>query len=499
MVKARAKHALIVGSNPTRISIIKTPISNLKMENFLISCAYVYPLCPLSINHAKMFVVADVIARNEKAKGKNVFFPIASHYSGNSVQKISKIINKNFSPGGQMVDDEKKLFLLYRDFYKTPTLKLKTFVDPLNILEFYNGQILWELKSLGVSCNYENFYTTAHEDFSIFVNTIISLYENNNLLVRNSKGDLALDYNNEKWKIRMLDLINRTEFTQSFHKNNVISALKDVRNDWSLLKKNGYGVKYKKWIIDPMFDSEIFTIFDLYIKFTKNHNRPNDVPRFFADLFTVLQTGNQSENSLINKIIGCLPCDVLICEEHLKNWIVKKIFAESLLLHKKYQTKKYFILGMGFLDNKQMSASKGSAILVKDLIDKHGPIMARLIILLSGGHPSKMFNFDLSSVNQARRLLNDFAKHYQHLLSIASQEPDLKKTESEGFLKAISKNIEDNLEKTYFRQAVIELLSILPKTFHRAPSPESARNLLFIYNKYIEILLPGLLNKFKNI
>ncbi len=465
------------------------------MKKFLVSCAYIYPLCPLSINHAKMFVVADIIARNERKKGKNVFFPIASHYSGNSAQNISKIFIKIFSKNSTIENNEKRLFNLYKNIYKTPLSVLKTFIDPLNILEFYNQEILWELKSLGVLCNYEYFYKTNHKDFSTFVNTIISIYKKNNLLVGNKKGDLALDYNNDKWKKGTLDLINRTEFFQSFHKNNIVSAMKDTRNDWSLLRKNGFGVSYKKWIIGPMFDSEVFTIFDLYIKFKNEYKRTINVEDFFKNLFKTLKNKEKSENILIDKIAGFLPCDVLICEEHLKNWVVKKLYAESLLLNKKYQTKKYFILGMGFLNGKQMSASKGHAILTKDLIDRYGPIKARLIILLTGGHLSKMYEYDKTLPVQSDKLLNNFISHYAHLLSIVDKGVYGGRSQGES-IKSICNNIEENIQKGYYRQAVIELLSILPKEYYKSPAIKTARFLISVYKKYIDILLPGLLNNF---
>ena len=266
------------------------------MKKFLVSCAYIYPLCPLSMNHAKMFVIADIIARNERRKGRNVFFPVASHYSGNSAQTISKSFINFFSKNNTVDnDEERKLFNLYKNIYNTPIPILKTFIRPLNILGFYNQEILWELKSLNISCDYEHFYATSHKDFSAFVNEIISIYEVSGLLVSNNKGEPALDYNNDYWKKRTIDLINQVEFLQPFHRNNVISATKDVRNDWSLLRKNGFGVNYKKWIVDPMFDSEIFTIFDLYIKFKDKHLSPNNTKSFFKNLFKSLKNGKMAK------------------------------------------------------------------------------------------------------------------------------------------------------------------------------------------------------------
>ena len=309
---------------------------------------------------------------------------------------------------------------------------------------------------------------------------------------------MALDYNNKTWKREAIGLINNTEFIQPFHKNNIISATKDVRNDWGLLRKSGFGVNYKgEWIVDPMFDSEIFTIFDLYIKF-KNEHKPITAEKFFTELLKVLDGRHKSKNALTNKIANFLPCDVLICEEHLKNWVVKKFYAESLLLDKKYQTKKYFILGMGFIDGKQMSASKGHAILAKDLISVYGPTKARLIILLVGGHPSKMYNYDKNLPIQADKLLNNFISHYMHLISILGKNTVKIRGAKDLSISLASTSIEDNIERGYYRQAVIELLSILPKKYYESPSVRMANNLISVYNKYLEILLPGLISNFGN-
>lgn len=46
------------------------------MDNFLISLPYMYPVCPVSIDHARLFVIADIIARYHR-ETHNVLFPIA--------------------------------------------------------------------------------------------------------------------------------------------------------------------------------------------------------------------------------------------------------------------------------------------------------------------------------------------------------------------------------------------------------------------------------------
>jgi len=469
------------------------------MKKFFISTAYIYPICPLNINHARMFIIGDIIARYSRMKRKEVFFPIAFHYSGNTAYRISEAFTNIFFKN-IITEEEKKIFYLYKNTYKVPTAILKTFTRPLNILNFYSKEILWELRSLGILGNYECYYSTNQRDFSVFINTIFSLYEKNNLIISNKNKGLSLNYDDKSWRRKMLNLLERTEFIQPFHKNNIISVIKNknIRSDWNFLRKKGFGVIYrKKWIIDSMFDSELFQIFDLYIRFKKESKDKSINPKnIFKNLFGVLNKKEKPQSSLVNKIIQWLPCDIFICEEHLKNWIVKKLFAESLLLNKKYQTKRYFILGMGLLNGKRMSASKGNAILARDLINDYGSIKARLMIIFQGGRPSKTYTYDQTLPMQIDKLLAGFTSYYTYLLSLANKEIRIKNTNKEELpIKTICNTIERNIDSGYYRQAVIELLSILPKKY-KIRTAKSARSLIAIYKKYLGVLSPGLLKGF---
>jgi len=445
-----------------------------------------------------MFIIGDIIARYSRMKKRAVFFPVASHYSGNSAQNISKTLKKFFL-NKQVTEEEKKIFSLYKNTYNVPSIVLKTFTKPLNILNFFSQEILWELKSLNVSADYDHFYTTENKDFSIFVNTIISLYKKNKLLIYNKNKELALNYDNSKWRREAFNLLEATEVLQAFHKNNIISATKHLRSDWGLLRKTGFGVRYnKKWVIDPMFDSELLNLFDLYIRFkTEYKNEPISTKKFFTNLFETLKNPVNSNNALINKIIEWLPCDVFICEEHLKVWVVKKMFAESLLLNEKYQTKKYFILGMGLLNGKRMSASRGNAILARDLINKYGPIKARLIIILQGGHPSKTYEYNPFLPTEVDKLLANFSNYFTYLFSLANKKINIKNLNEGLPVKAIHSSICDSIEKNinngYYRQAIIELLSIIPRKY-KISTVKTARSLIALYKRYLGLLLPGLLN-----
>lgn len=338
---------------------------------YYISLPYIYPICPLNIDHARMFIIGDIIARHLKSTGREVYFPIASHYSGNTAQAISEkfkdiYVNKNVSDV-----ENRKILKLYEDSYNTPDYILKSFNNPFNILDYYSQEIIWELKSLNIKCDYDLFYTTNSEDFTTFVNVIISLYQEKKVLINDGERQ-TLNYDSEEWKTLMLNLLNNITIIKDFHKKNIIAATKDIRSDWVFIRNNGCGAKYGKWIIDPMFDSELFTIFNIYKKLKRDYpNKITNSEIFFKNLLKALN-GKASKDDIIKKFINFLPCDIFICEEHLKNWIVKKIYSESLLLKDNYCTKKYFITGMGLLNGKRMSASAGNAILTKDLLNLYG-------------------------------------------------------------------------------------------------------------------------------
>ncbi len=253
----------------------------------------------------------------------------------------------------------------------------------------------------------------------------------------------------------------------------------------------GFGVEYQNKIVDPMFDSELFTIFDLYIHFKDKYEiSSNNAYDFFISLLRTLKSGrNQRKYSLIDAITSYLPCDVFVCEEHLKNWVVKKFFAESILLDSWYQTKKYFFIGMGLLDGTVMSSSNNHAILSKDLIEQYGGKTARLIILLNGGNVSKSCKYDQDIPLFAAKLIRNLTSYLNYLISKNKQDLSNNSNRSATKLKE-SLVIEKHITSGYYRQAIIELFIKIPKKNHDHDQSKIG-TLLSLYKKYLNIFLPG--------
>lgn len=461
------------------------------MSNFFLSTAYIYPVCPLSFNHARMFVITDVYSRYEKLKGNSVYFPIATHFSGNTAQHIAAHFSELFAMPDQL-DKSDATYRLFTHFYKLPPDTILSFTDPLQILHYYNKETIQELTSLKINADYKHQYTTEDRDFSAFVEAIILKYQEKGLLVKNTKGDLSLQYENEVWRESARILIDATEYVHPRQKNTVLSAVNNIRSDWSLLRDNGYGAMFNNQIVDPMFDSELFMIFDLYIRFRDRFPDESHHPKdFFHGLFERLSSGGEPANDLEAMIIEWLPCRHFIAEEHLRNWLAKKAHAESVLLAKMYQTPKYTILGMGLLDGRRMSASKGTAILSKDLIETHGGLNARLIMLLQGGHLSKDFTYDAQLTDRVGKMVRKFTRHAAKVKSVLTETPG-KKPEK---IIELEDKIITNIESGYLRNALILLLDTCPKIFSY-PSPTEAYFLTELYENYIErVFAPGALSR----
>ena len=461
-----------------------------------ISVPYVYPLCPLNFNHTKMFVVADVYARHTASQNAGaddiVIFPIASHFSGNTAQSTSLHILDYLS--GVRNEKTISVFGLYKDVYKVPTDILHEFTNPRFMMNHFNREIIWELKSLNVSCNYENAYTTESEEFASFAISLIRRYDKEGLLVRNENGDLALNYDEPKWRQETAALIADTEILQPSQRKTIMSAFENLSNGWELLRNTGYGVKYddEGLIIDPMFDSELFMVFDLYVHW-KNHysEKITNEPLFFEGLLRSLKMNDnvcegfsEGEMNIVNGVLNSLPCDVFFGEEHLKNWIGKKFFAEQKLLHPLLRTVTYRILGMGLLEGKRMSASGGHAIFTRDLINDYGGQITRLIILLSGGNVSRTYNYDRRLPETAKKMLFNFTNY------IASLKSNRFGGTQDGNVGEYSDYIDKLINDGRLERATVELLVNIPAR-NKKPCEGMRSKLLGFYGKYLNIFLPG--------
>lgn len=451
-------------------------------KKYLISVPYIYPVCPLSIDHAKIMLVADINARLARSIGMNVYFPIACHYSGVTAERVIENLN---SDNIEIRNKERDKFI---KIYKTPRNEIDGFKKPNDILDYYTVQTVLDLKRLNISCDYDNFYKTNEKDYENFVHVIFENYDKQNLLIKNSKNELALNYDDNKWKQNTKDILEKLNIIHPSLKNNITSSLDNIKGDWGILRDYGIGVPFKdNYVIDPMFDSELFVIYDLYKKF-QDLDSNNDSKKTFSEIFSLLKKNKKikSDNPLVDKVLNWLPTDLFVCEEHLKNWIVKKTFSENILFNRKYFTINYFITGMGYIDGKRMSSSRGTAILLKDLLDVYGSTITRMIIMFTGGHPSKMYNYTEQNIATIKKMLNEFYDYVVFINSKLINEKTIENIYIDEFEK-----LYQLLNDGFYQQLLVELM----KNIKRKYSKNNVEELIKVKNTlkyFMNILLPDI-------
>lgn len=450
------------------------------MRNYLISLPYMYPVCPISIDHARLFVIADIIARYKRIED-NVFFPIAVHYSGVTADIIfDKLKQQDLATTN-----------LYRYYYKIPEDVLNGLLSATNLLDYYTEQMIANFKELGISCDYDSFYKTNTLKYQIFIKVLFKKYAEHHMITLNDASEFAIDFNNKEWRSRTMEFLQRIQFIQKFHSKNIIGSFNTITNDFGFLRDYGIGTYYNEsQVIDPMFDSDFFMIFDLLSKeLCLEDYTDEEFEVLVSDIFNAVQGKEYENRKIVERVLDWLPCDMFVCEEHLKTWIIKKTFSEVLLMKEEYRTKEYFITGLGEKNNRRMSSSRGNAILLKDLLDGYGGIKTRMIILMCGGHPSKNYNFDENIIRIAEDILSKYVKFMRREIPFCKNVNiyEVKTLKDEELL------IKKNIEEGYFGQAISFIVQIIPNKYKRTMNDSIKNDFAYLCNRYLEMLLPGIM------
>lgn len=186
------------------------------MENkkYFLDIAYMHPVCPLSLSHARIFVLADVWARWKRKQGFSVRFPICMHYSGSTVFKITNAVS-NFLRKQKLSDIDKKTLDLIFNFYKIPKEHLYKFTKPLSVLDYFSDLILKDLKSIQISSDYKDYFNTNNPLYQEFVRAVFDIYEEKRFITTHN-GNKSLDYPSPLFRNLAVKRLNETKFSYKF-------------------------------------------------------------------------------------------------------------------------------------------------------------------------------------------------------------------------------------------------------------------------------------------
>lgn len=298
----------------------------MEKKKYFLDIAHMHPVCPLSLSHARIFVLADVWARWKRKQGYSVRFPICMHYSGSTVFKITGVVSK-FLQKQKLNDAEDKILRLVFDFYKIPKEQLHIFTDPIGILDYFSDTILKDLKDIQVSCDdYDDYFNTNSQLYQEFVRVIFDVYAEKDFIAAHGR---SLNYSNSTFRNLAIQRLNKMDFSPDTTKTMVAESLEKLDEKWSFERIHSIGTEINGRVIDPQFDSEFLSVFNAIYPCLKNMKMGKINSRDISK--TLLYKISNSDNNfsslveeLYLKTVNYLPIDLFFVEKHLQNWAVKK-------------------------------------------------------------------------------------------------------------------------------------------------------------------------------
>ena len=146
---------------------------NDKQKKF-ITVAYPYPNSPQHIGHGRTYTLADVHSRYYRMKGFNVLFPMGFHYTGTPILGMSKRVQAN----------DVELIKAFKTLYNVPEEKIKEFVDPVKIADYFHEEIKSGMIEMGYSIDWRREFTTIIPAYQKFIEWQFRTLKEKNLIVQ---------------------------------------------------------------------------------------------------------------------------------------------------------------------------------------------------------------------------------------------------------------------------------------------------------------------------
>jgi leucyl-tRNA synthetase len=139
-----------------------------------ITVAYPYPNSPQHIGHGRTYTLADVHSRYYRMKGYNVLFPMGFHYTGTPILGMSKRVQAN----------DKELIEAFKNLYNVPEEKIKEFIDPVKIADYFHEEIKAGMIEMGYSIDWRREFTTIIPAYQKFIEWQFRNLKEKNLIVQ---------------------------------------------------------------------------------------------------------------------------------------------------------------------------------------------------------------------------------------------------------------------------------------------------------------------------
>lgn len=214
----------------------------MEKKEYFLDIAHMHPVCPLSLSHARIFVLVDAWARWKRKQGHSVRFPICMHYSGSTVFKITDAVSK-FLQKQKLNDENRKVLDLVFNFYKIPREDLDKFTEPTSVLDYFSDVILKDLRKIQIRCDYNDYFNTTSQWYQEFVRAVFDIYAEKGFITTHN-NNRSLNYPDSLFRGPAIKRLNEIEFSPSTAKAMVAESLEKLDNEWSFERNDSISLSF---------------------------------------------------------------------------------------------------------------------------------------------------------------------------------------------------------------------------------------------------------------
>ncbi|MDR1820199.1 MAG: leucine--tRNA ligase [Methanobrevibacter sp.] len=335
-----------------------------------------------------------------------------------------------------------------------------------------------------------------------------------------------LKYSDEDWKEKARKCLSNENIIPNELRANFEYYIGWLE-DWACSRRIGLGTRLpwdKQWLIEPLTDSTIYMSYYTIAKYFKNIDIEDLNDDFFDYVFLGKNNGSiainsEDNNHDLNGIIDEIkdefnywyPLDWRLSGKDLVgNHLTFHMFHHGAIFPKDKWPKGMVVFGMGLLEGRKMSSSKGNVIILSDAINEYGADVVRLFLMASA-EPWQDFDWREKEVKGIKKRLEWFFEFADKIKEIKYstidlndiKEIELEKKIDKWMISQLNLRLKDAttaLEAFQTRKALQDALFLLKKDIDHylyrvrnrmQKNDEDIANVLsIVFKTWIKILAP---------
>ncbi|MEW5760696.1 MAG: leucine--tRNA ligase [Candidatus Thermoplasmatota archaeon] len=274
-------------------------------------------------------------------------------------------------------------------------------------------------------------------------------------IVKTVKDQWFLKYSDQKWKesvranLKKMNIIPQESLA---YFQNVVDWLEE----WPCARKVGMGTKIpwdNSWVIESLSDSTIYMAYYTLAKFIKKISLDKLNDKFFEQIFFDSGEKDKMIEKLSNEFKYWYPMDYRIsANELIPNHLTFMIYHHAALFPDLVPLG-IVSLGVGVLEGKRMSSSRGIVFAVSDAIEKFGADVTRFYLMYMC-EPWQDFDWKGAHASAVRRQIEKFYSSSLALIEMKKSKSSKIDLWLRSRIQYHIKNVNEALEKFQTRRAL---------------------------------------------